>query len=491
MTDRTGHGDAAVEPAAGGGSDGGAVAFGTRRGRGVLWATVLGSGVAQLDATVVTVALPRIGTDLDAGLVALQWTVNAYTLTLSGLLLLGGSLGDRLGRRRVFLFGVLWFTVASIGCAAAPTAAALVALRALQGVGAALLTPGSLAILQAVFRPADRATAVGAWSGLGGVASAIGPVLGGLLVGLAGWGWRLAFLINVPLAAVVVLLAVRFVPETRDEQAGGRVDVGGTVLAALGLAGVVLGLTDGPAHGWGPVPVVAVAAGVLLLAGFVALEGRLRHPLMPLSLWRDREFAAANLVTLAVYAALSGALFLLPVQLQRVLGYTPVQAGTAVLPITAVMLLLSARMGRWAARIGPRLPMTVGPLVAGTGLALLARVGPGSGFLGAVLPALLVFALGLSTTVAPLTATVLAAAPQHWVGIASAVNNDVARVAGLLAVAVLPGLAGLTPEAYQDPASLSAAFRHAVLIAGALCAAGGLLAALTIRNPLATPEPVR
>ena len=434
------------------------LAYRSAQGRLVLLATILGSGLAQLDGSVVNVALPRIGENLGAGLTGLQWTINAYTLTLSGLLLLGGSLGDRLGRRRIFLVGVVWFSLASAGCALAPTSGVLIAMRALQGVGAALLTPGSLAILEAVFRRQDRAPAIGAWTGLGGVATAIGPVLGGVLVGLAPWGWRLVFLINLPLAVVVVIVTRAAVPETRDEDATGTLDVPGALLAAVGLAGVVL------------------------LVAFLVNERVRPNPMMPLDLFRSRQFAAANLVTFVVYGSLSGALFLLPVQLQIVSGFSPVEAGSALLPITVVMLLLSARMGRLATRIGPRWPMTVGPIVAAIGMALLTRLGPGSTYVGDVLPAVLVFALGLSITVAPLTATVLAAAPEHQVGVASAVNNDVARTAGLLAVAVLPALAGITPAVYADPTALSSGFHRAVLISAALCAAGGVLAALTIRN---------
>jgi EmrB/QacA subfamily drug resistance transporter len=458
------------------------LALRSTQGRGVLAATILGSGMASLDATVVNVALPRIGSDLDAGLTALQWTINAYTLTLAGLLLLGGSLGDRLGRRRIFVLGVLWFTVASAGCTVAPTSGVLIAMRGFQGVGAALLTPGSLAILEAVFRRADRAAAVGAWSGLGGVATAVGPVLGGVLVGLAPWGWRLVFLINVPIAVAVVWLAQRYVPETRDEQADGRLDVPGVALAALGLAAVVYALTEGPRQEWTPALVTSLGVGVALLVAFVVVEARSSNPMMPLSLFRSRNFSGANLVTLVVYAALSGAMFLIPVQLQRVSGFSPVAAGSALLPVTVVMLLLSARMGRLAEQIGPRWPMTVGPIVAGAGLAMLVRVDAGASYLTDLLPAVLVFGLGLSVTVAPLTATVLAAAPVQQVGMASAVNNDVARAAGLLAVAVLPGLAGISQHAYDNPHLLSTGFHHAVLISAALCTLGGLLSAVLIES---------
>lgn len=293
-----------------------AVVYGSGPGRWILLATILASGMAQLDGTVVNVALPRIGTDLHAGLTSLQWIVNAYALTLAGLLLLGGSLGDRLGRRRIFVVGVVWFTVASLGCAIAPTSQALIVLRGVQGVGGALLTPGSLAILQAVFAPVDRATAVGAWSGLTGIASAIGPVVGGLLVAVAPWGWRLVFLINLPLA-VVVILSARHIPETRDDQAAGRLDVPGALMAAFGLAALVYGLTEGAANGWDAVALVATATGVVVLGAFVVFEARIEHPMMPPRLFRSQQFSAANLVTLVIYAAFGGMLFLIPVELQR------------------------------------------------------------------------------------------------------------------------------------------------------------------------------
>lgn len=465
------------------------LALRSTQGRGVLAATILGSGIASLDGTVVNVALPRIGTDLHAGLTALQWTINAYTLTLAGLLLLGGSLGDRLGRRRIFVLGVLWFTAASLGCAVAPTAGLLIAMRALQGVGGALLTPGSLAILEAVFRREDRAPAVGAWSGLGGVATAIGPVLGGVLIGVAPWGWRLVFLINIPIAGVVIWLSERYVPETRDEEAGGRLDIAGVVLAAVGLAAVVYALTEGPRLGWSAALTASLVLGIALLIAFVVVEARGRNPMMPLSLFRSRNFAGANVVTLVVYAALSGAFFLIPVELQRASGFSPVVAGSALLPVTIVMLLLSARMGRVAQQIGPRLPMTIGPIVAGCGLALLVRIGVHTSYVTDLLPGILIFALGLSITVAPLTATVLAAAPAHQVGVASAVNNDVARAAGLLAVAVMPALAGISQRAYDHPALLSTGFHHAVLISAGMCVFGGLLSFGLIDNELRPPEP--
>jgi EmrB/QacA subfamily drug resistance transporter len=459
----------------------------SRAGRLVVLATVLASGMAQLDSTMVGVALPRIGRDLHVGLTSLQWTVNAYTLTLSGLLLLGGSLGDRMGRRRIFQFGVIWFTVASIGCALAPNGAVLIAVRALQGVGAALLMPGSLAILEAVFRREDRAAAVGAWSGLGGVAGAAGPIIGGALVGAGPWGWRLAFLINVPLG-VAVLITSRSIPETRDEQASGRLDLSGAALAALGLSGVVYGLTEGPSNGWGPVAIVSALLGLAMLIGFLVNEARVRDPMMPLGLFRNRTFTASNVTTFILYGALAGALFLVPVELQNVSGYTPFEAGLSLLPVTALLFLLSARVGRMSSKYGPRWFMTAGPIIAGVGLVLLSRVGEHTSYLSDVLPAILVFGLGMALTVAPLTATVLAAAPEHQVGVASAVNNDTARTAGLIAVAVLPGLAGITSAAYAHPAALSAGFGRAVIIAGIAAAAAGLVSALLVSNDVMSKD---
>ncbi len=466
----------------------GAVPYASPAGRWVLLAVVLGSGIAMLDGTVVNIALPTIGRELHERFAGLQWTVNAYTLTLAGFLLLGGSLGDRLGRRRVFVVGVTWFAVASALCGLAPTGGILIAARALQGVGGALLVPGSLAIIEATFRSEDRAPAVGAWSGLGGVAAAIGPLLGGWLVGFS---WRYVFLINLPLAAVVVWVAIRHVPESKDRTVTGRLDVIGPVLAAAGLGGLTWALTEGSSLGWSvPGVLVPGIAGIAALGGLLLAERSAAQPMLPLQIFASRQFSAANVVTFVIYAALSGGLFLLPIQLQRVLRFSPLAAGAALAPLTIVMLLLSARAGRLAQRTGPRLPMTLGPLIAAAGLALLARIGPGTTYLSGVLPAVLVFALGLALTVAPLTSTVLAAAGQDHAGVASAVNNEVARVGGLLAVAVLPALAGISGAAVLTPAAFSAGFRTAVLVAAGLCAAGGLLSLALIRRPLApVPQP--
>lgn len=454
-------------------------------GRWVLLTAVLGSGIALLDTTAVNVALPAIGRNLDAGFAALQWTVSGYTLTLAALLLLGGSLGDRYGRRRLFVVGTCWFAAASLLCSLAPTATLLVAARALQGIGAALLTPASLALLTATFHGPDRGRAIGAWSGLTGVAAAVGPLLGGLLVEAS---WRLVFLVNLPVAAVAVLLARRHVPESRDPQGGHELDVTGALLAVLGLAGTTYALIS--AGGSGPIlpPAATGAAGLAALVAFVVHERRAAAPMLPPGLFASRQFSGGNLVTLAVYAALGGVTFLLVVQLQVVLGLPALAAGAGLLPITVCMLLLSPRTGALAARIGPRRPMTLGPLVCAAGLLLLRTTGPSSHYLTGVLPAVGVFGLGLATTVAPLTNAVLSAAPDRLAGTASAVNSAVARAAGLLAVAVLPLVAGLSGNDYRQPRVFAHGFSVAMLVAAGLLVGGALLAWTTISDDATVQE---
>jgi EmrB/QacA subfamily drug resistance transporter len=457
--------------------------YGAAAGRWVLLATVLGSGMAFLDATVVTIALPAIGRDLGAGAAGLQWVVNAYTLTLAGCILLGGSLGDRFGRRRVFLLGVIAFTAASVLCGLAVDTGMLVAARALQGIGGGLLTPGSLAILQAAFAPDDRSKAIGAWSGLSGVTSAVGPLLGGWLVEVS--TWRLVFLINVPLALVVVLVSRRHVPESVDPRAGGRVDVAGAGLAVLGLGGLTYGLTEwsrrGPAD---PLVLASLLAGASALGALLLVERRTAAPMLPLSLFRLRAFAAVNGVTFLVYAALSGVFFFLVVQLQVVAGFSPVAAGLSLLPVTVLMLALSARAGALANRIGPRIPMSAGPLLGAAGLAGLATVGHHAGYWRDVLPFVVVLGLGLTLTVAPLTATALAAVEDRHAGIASGVNNAVARTAGLLAIAILPVVSGVGAS-LTDPVTLAPAYRTAMIICAALMAAGALVALATVPSSYA------
>ncbi len=463
-------------------ADAPSLTYKSAKGRWVLLATILGSAMAAIDSTVVGIALPVIGRDFHATLASLQWVFTAYTLTLAGLLLFAGALGDRYGRKKVFVIGVIWFALASLLCGAAQNAGELIAARALQGVGAALLTPGSLAILEASFVKDDRSKAIGAWSGFAGVGTAIGPFLGGWLIQAV--SWRLIFVINLPVAALVVAVSLRHVPESRDTRATGRVDVIGGVLVTLGLVGLTYGLIDGPSQGFTrPLPLTALIAGAVLLAAFLWWERRVESPVLPLKLFRSTQFSAGNIVTFIVYGALGGALFLLPIQLEQVSGYTPLQAGISLLPVTVIMLLLSARSGALAARIGPRLQMTVGPVVIAIGLALFVRVGASGSYVTDVLPAVLVWGFGLAINVAPLTATVLSAVPAENAGAASAVNNDVSRAAGLIAVAVLPAVAGLTAASYLHMNEFSTGFHTAMLISAGLCLGGALLAGLTIRNP--------
>ncbi|MFB7738751.1 MFS transporter [Streptomyces sp. NPDC056112] len=456
-----------------------AVRISSPTGRWILLTTVLGSSMAMLDSTVVNVALPRIGRDLDANLAALQWTVNAYMVTLAGLILLGGSLGDRYGRRRIFVLGVVWFATASLLCGLAPNAAILVGARALQGIGGALLTPGSLALIQASFHPDDRGRAVGLWSGFGGIGAAVGPFLGGWLV--AGPGWRWVFLLNVPLALVCAPIAVRHVPESSGGTARGRFDVLGAALGALSLALVTYALIEAR-NGTLAVALTAVA-GVLAAVAFVYVEKHRRDPMMPPGIFASSQFTAVNLVTLCVYAAFGGFFFLTALQLQVVAGYSPLEAGTALLPTTALMLLFSARSGALADRIGPRLPLTAGPLLCAVALLLMLRVGKGADYLTDVLPALLVMGAGMVTLVAPLTATVLASVDTSRAGLASGINNAAARAAGLIAVAALPLLAGMGPEAYRSADAFDAAFRRAMPICAAVLVVGAVLAFTTVRRP--------
>lgn len=462
------------------------LAFDTAPGRWVIAATVLGSGIAMIDATVVGIALPSIGRGFHSTLGPLQWVVNGYTLTLGAFLLVGGSLGDRYGRKRTFMLGVAWFAAASVLCGVAPDATLLIVARCLQGIGGALLTPGSLAILQASFVPDDRARAIGAWSGLGGLAAAAGPVLGGYLVSAASWRW--IFFINVPLSLFVLIVSSRHVPESRDPSATRGVDVRGASLGVISLAGITYFLIEGPTKGWTSPTVLACAAVATVAAtAFVLVERTIPSPMLPLDVFKNRQFSATNGVTFVVYGALGGAFFLIPIELQVASHYSPLEAGLSLAPVTVIMLLFSARSGRLATRIGPRLQMSVGPLVVAGGLALLARVVSGSNYIEYVLPAVLVFGAGLALTVAPLTATAMEAAPASHAGVASAVNNDVARIAGLMAVAILPWLAGLGGTSYLHPHELSAGFRTAVLLAASMCAAGGGLAAFAIRNPSKPP----
>jgi EmrB/QacA subfamily drug resistance transporter len=464
------------------------IAFQSAAGRWLVAVTVAGSGMAFLDSTVVNVALPKIGEDLHASTSALQWILNGYLLSLASLILLGGSLGDRLGRRLIFQVGIGIFTAASLLCAVAPTVELLIFARLLQGIGGALLTPGSLAIIEASFRPADRARAIGAWSGLGGVATAFGPLLGGWLI--AAISWRAIFVINLPIGIFVALAASRHVPESRDPTATGKLDASGAALAAIGLGGSTYALIEAPEGGGAAVAVTAVI-GIAALIGFFVREHRASDPMLPLGIFRSRQFSAANAVTFVVYAALGVVFFLLVSFLQISMGYSPIAAGSASLPVTVLMLLGSARAGALAQRIGPRIPLTFGPLIIAAGLLLMLRINPGDSYLTTVLPAVLVFGLGLTLVVAPVTATVLAAVDSSHSGIASGVNNAVARVAGLLAVAVVPSIAGLTGDKFYEPSAMTDGFHTGMIFCAALALLGAVVAWTTISSDVlhAEPEP--
>ena len=460
----------------------GRVHAGTARGRWVLAATIAASGAAMLDSTVVNVALARIATDLDVDFAGLQWIVNAYTLTLASFILVGGVLGDRYGRRRVFVIGMAWFAVASALCAVSTTETMLIASRALQGVGGALLTPGSLAIISASFVRSDRSRAIGTWSGLGGIAAAGGPFLGGWLVE---YNWRLVFLINLPLAAVVIAIAVRHVPETHQSDGAdrSRIDLVGAGVLVIALSALTYGLTTAGASGWAPLVLGACLLGVLAAVAFVLRERSASHPLVPLSIFANRVFSATNVVTVFLYAALGVYFFLMVIQLQVVSGWSPLAAGTSLLPSTVLMLLLSGRFGALSERIGPRPLMTVGSLLAAGGFALSVRIGPEASYLTEVLPAVVALGLGLSCAVAPLTAAVLGAVPDDLAGAASGINNAVARTAGLLAIVVVPGVAGLSGAGLNDAAVLNQGFRVAMLVGVGLLVAGALVSWFGLGRP--------
>lgn len=438
-----------------------------------LVATVAASGMASLDATVVNVALPHIGQDFDASVGMLQWVLTGYLIALASLILLGGALGDHFGRRRIFVIGTVWFAAASLLCGAAQSIELLIAARVLQGIGGALLTPGSLAILQASFRQGDRAAAVGAWSGLGGVAGAIGPFVGGVLVD--GPGWRWAFLINLPIAAICVASAYAAIPETRDPHAASGLDIAGASLAVVGLAVSTWALTEAGPRGWtDPAVLGAGVISIAALGAFVRHMLRAPDPLVPPALFRNRTFTVVNLATVLLYGALGVAFFLVAYELQVAAGWSALQAGIALLPVTVLMFLLSAASGSLAQRIGPRFQLTVGPLLAGVGLLLLARIGPDASWVADVLPGAAVFGLGLVTFVAPLTATVMAAADPDHVSVASGVNNAIARAASLVALALIPVISGLSVA--TGPEEVTDSYRLGVLIAAAVAAAAAPLA---------------
>jgi EmrB/QacA subfamily drug resistance transporter len=492
----------------------------------VLVACILGTTVVTVDSTAINVALPAIAEDLGGGLAGQQWTANAYLLTLSSLLLIGGSLGDVLGERRIFMLGVGGFGVTSLLCALAPTIEALVASRALQGVSGALLTPAALAVIVRTFPPEERGRAVGAWTAWGGIGTVLGPVVGGQLVDAASWRW--IFALNLPLVVGTLLIVARAIPADAPRRAGTHIDIVGAVLCAVSLAGITFGLIEQPMRGWDdPLILVTLAGGVLLFAAFIAYERRARAPMLPLGLFSRRNFTVGNVETFAMYGGLGVVFFMLVLFLQGVAGFSALEAGSASVPVTLVMFFLSARFGRLADTYGPRWFMGGGPLICTAGLLLMMRLDADVSYWTDLLPALLVFALGLALTVAPLTATVLADADERNAGIASAVNNAIARVAGLVAIAAIGALVAATygtrleeelgelraqpavaaalteardrPFATEPPAGMDRAlvarvveaeedasvstFRFGIGIAAGLVAIGGVLGLIGIVNP--------
>jgi EmrB/QacA subfamily drug resistance transporter len=417
----------------------------------------------------VNVALPTLARDLDASSADQTWIINGYTLTLASLILIGGSLGDRFGRLRIYRIGTVWFALASLMCAAAWNVDALIAFRMLQGVGAALLTPGSLAIIESSLRRADRGRGVGAWSGITSVAGAIGPLLGGLLVESS---WRWVFLVILPIAVAVLVLS-RWVPESRDQAAlDAPIDVGGAVLTVVMLGGASYALIEGPNGGLSTIELAAAVGACAAAVALAVWERGRSNAMVPIDLFADRTFAIANALTFTIYGGMGVLFFLLPVQLQVTAGWTPLQSGAALLPVTLLMLTLSSRMGDLAQRIGPRLPLTIGPLTAAVGMVLMTQIGRGAS-VAEVLPGVVVFGLGLSVIVAPVTSTALGSVPDRRAGAASGTNNAAARTGGLLAVAAIPGLVGLTGDALSDPAALDAGFDRAMVVAAGLVALAG------------------
>jgi EmrB/QacA subfamily drug resistance transporter len=491
-----------------------------------LVASILGTTVVTVDSTVVNVALPAIADDLGGGLAGQQWTANAYLVTLASLILVGGSLGDLFGARRVFELGVIGFGVTSVLCAIAPTIELLVVARALQGVCGAVLTPAALAVIASTFPRDERGRAIGAWTAWSGIGTVLGPLIGGQLVDSASWRW--IFAVNVPIVLVTLLLVRRVMPPVHTRADDARVDVVGAALCALGLAGFTYGLIEQPRLGWSDPGVwVPLAGGALLFSAFIVWEARSRHPMLPLSLFRRRNFTVGNIETFSMYAGLGLLFFFLVLYLQQVAGYTALEAGSTTIPVTVVMFLLSTRFGALDDRHGPRLFMGFGPLVAAAGLALFLRLDADVDYLTDLLPGLLLFSLGLSIVVAPLTATVLADADEHNAGIASGVNNAIARAASLIAIAAVgaivaasfgaslredlgpaaqrPEVARAIEEAERQPLarvsgenlppavrravarasedSSVEAFRTAIAIATALVAMGGVLGLVGIVNP--------
>jgi EmrB/QacA subfamily drug resistance transporter len=449
--------------------------------RWILVGTILGSGAVFVEGSVTFVALPAIAREFHLGIAGLQWVLNAYLLPLSALMLLSGALGDRFSRRRVFALGLLGFSVASIGCAIAPNLPLLLVARVLQGAAGALVVPNSLALLETAYSGEARGAAVGHWAAWSAVSSALGPLVGGWLVDSASWRWVFVCIAPFALAAIAAVGADPRTPEARDER---PVDYAGAALVTVGLSGVVGALIIGPDAGFTSAWVLmAGGVGLACLAAFPFVERRARSPLVPLETWGVRQFTAVNATTLAVYAALNGLFFLLVLQLQTSMGYSALEAGASLLPVNGLMLLLSPVAGRTASRIGPRVLMVGGSLVAAAGILLFTRVKPGADYLTTVLPAAVVFGVGLSCFVAPLTSVALNALGEERAGLASGVNNAVARIAGLLAIASIPFAAGLGGAHELSGGTVANVFARAMIVCAALCAAGSAIAAVSVRGP--------
>jgi EmrB/QacA subfamily drug resistance transporter len=454
----------------------------SQRQRLTLLAAILGSGVATIDGSIVNVALPSIERDLGGGLSSQQWVSNAYLLALGSLILIGGSLGDIYGERRVFSVGLGAFGIFSVACALSPTIEVLIGARALQGAAAALMVPSSLAIIVAAFAPRERGAAIGSWTAWGGIAAIVGPLAGGVIVDQASWRW--IFGLNVPLVLVTLGLVVALVPDVK-RATGRRVDFLGAALCAAGLAAIVFAFIEQPHYGWSsPVIFVPLAVGVVAFAAFLGYERRTDQPMLELELFH-RNFAAGNAETFAMYAGLAILFFFLTIFLQQVAAYSALESGLTIIPVTLVVFAFSRRFGALADRFGPRLFMSAGPLIASVGILLLLRAGLDTDYLTDLLPALLVFGLGLSLTVAPLVATVLADADEKDAGIASAINNAIARVAGLVGVSVVGVVVAstLAGDTFAANAESVRAFHQAVVICAALVAVGGVVGALGITNP--------
>jgi EmrB/QacA subfamily drug resistance transporter len=452
-----------------------------KRGKGVIIATVLGSGMSFLDGLIVNIALPKIDEDLDLGVSGLQWVVSGYLLTLSALLLLGGALGDLYGRRRIYLIGLLLFVSASVACGIAPSAEALIAARALQGIGGALMVPASLAIIQAVFVEEDRGKAIGQWTGLGTFFTAFGPFVGGVFVTYLSWRW--AFLINVPLGFITWWVTARHIPETKAEHQKDhkvRIDAAGAALCALALGGLTYWVIESSNANAGSTPLIIGLLGVASLALFIFWEARATQPIMPLHLFRSKQFNWINICTVIFYGAFVGGSTFLGVQLQVDLGYTPLGSAVATLPVSACMILLSGKFGALGQRIGPKLPMTVGPLIVAVAMAWMAQIHDGRSYWTFVLPSVLLWGVGLSMVVAPLTSSALAAADQTFVGVASAINNAASRVGQAFAIALLPVLAGMSSSASLSGSEFQEGYPRALYIASALCALSAVVALLFV-----------